>query len=433
MRAIQVKCPQCGAVLNVDDAATSLTCQYCGTASRVQPRSRILQVPRPLPPDVGEARPVARQPVNRTAAIVPLVITLGAAGFVTLLTLRSVNKLDIPGIPSAADRPDTWSSSSPVVVDADADGTDDLIGITRNVLDGDRAQLAVYSGRDGTLLWKTARLGTYSDVSQAFLFAAGAQVVMATSSGELRAFDLTTGAARWTIPLGERVSRVCSDGATDAVALGTADKRWHRVALVDGKRTDRADPPLLDRNAKDPKRLPVAWVAAEQTPDTCLPVPSTERDQLPGLATADSWSKLPAVDGMRVARLVRRGAGPVVAIGGKSPGTAVPMLAVLDGAQPRWKAVIPATDPLEARADDEHVTVNDVAAFVVYETKSGPRVTALSLADGRRLWDQPLRMKTHLVLTGVVITGANVVVSTWGSLQAFDAATGAPAFLVGEI
>ncbi len=420
----------------MDDGASSVICQYCGTSSRVQGRSRILQVPRPLPPEQGAPRPVARQRVNRAAIFLPIALTLGMTAFGALMAFRAVGKVSIPGIPAlpgAAARPDTWSASPPIVVDVDGDGVDDLVGLTRNVLDGDRAQLAAHSGRDGALLWKTARLGTYADTTQALVFAAGGLVVLATASGELQAFDATRGAPRWTSTLGERVRRACSDGEAGAVTVQTADERWHRIALADGARDDRVAPDVIDRRARRAALQPPAWVAAELPPGTCLPVPINEREHMPGLATADSWSKLPRIDGMNLERVVRRGTGPIVAIGGKHPGTAVPMLAVLDGTQARWKAVVPASDPLGARADDQHVTVSETAVFAVYESKGGPRITGFALEDGRRLWDQPLQHEHHLVLTGVMMTGDRVVVSAWGNLQAFDAATGAPAFLVGAL
>jgi len=159
-------------------------------------------VPRPLPPDVDAARPVARQRVNRAAVVLPFVITLGMAGAIAAVTMRNVSHINVPGIgnvplPGAVSRPDTWSSSIPVVIDADGDGSEDLIGLTRNVLDEDRAQLAAFAGKDGKRLWQTARLGTYSDTVQAVVFAAGDVVV--SSWGNLQAFDAATGASVYMI------------------------------------------------------------------------------------------------------------------------------------------------------------------------------------------------------------------------------------------
>ncbi len=427
-----MRCPNCGASLDVDDHATSVTCQYCGTSSRVQPRSRIFQVPRPLPPETGAPRPVARQQVNRSLVLLPLVMTVGIGGLVAFTTMRAIKQVPIPGLGGigGARGADTWSTAVPLVVDVDGDGHDDLVGLTRNVLDGDRAQLAAFRGSDGRALWTGARIGTYSDTIQAVVFAAGGLVVLATPSGELKAFDRATGAPRWTVPLGERVEQVCDDGEAGALQLGTADERWHRVNVADGSRVERKPPVVLDRHGRDKRLQPLAWVNAELPPGVCLPLP-TSATEVPGLATADFWSRLPPVEGLNVRRMARRGAGPVVVVGQKQPGTPVPTMAVVDGKAVRWKAVIPEVDPLNARFDDKHLTVGDDAAFAVYEGKDGPRLTGFALADGRRLWDRALTKRSSLVVTGVVMVDGKVVVSAWGNLQAFDAATGAPAYMVG--
>jgi hypothetical protein len=102
----------------------------------------------------------------------------------------------------------------------------------------------------------------------------------------------------------------------------------------------------------------------------------------------------------------------------------------------RWKLVIPATDPLNARADDHLVTIADdvvVASYELSRSDEPPHLTAFALADGRRRWDVPVAKGTTIVMTSLAIAGANVVLSSWGHLQAFDRATGARRFRIGQL
>ncbi len=441
-----MRCPNCGASLTVDDGATSVACQYCGTTSRIQTRSRVLQVPRPLPtggPQPGG--PVARQRVNRAVLIGPAVFTAGVIGFSGYMAQRSTERVQraiSQQVPVSAgtnstpappeQRPDTWATGLPLVADVDGDGGDDLIGLTRNVMDGDRAQIGAFSGATGTPLWRGERLGTYSDTVQAVLYLAGDHVLMATPGGELRSFGTRDGAPRWTTAMGERIDAACAiGGEAERVMVGTSDRRWHVITLVDGARRDAAEPKRV--GGRDRKITPMAWVQGTLAADTCLPLPSSGREAMPGLTTADSWAKgLPSVDGMSLARVVRRGDGPVVAIGGKTPGTAVPMLAVLDGKRVRWSAAVPSSDPLQARAEDEHVTVSGDAVFQVWQDKDGPRLAAFDLADGRRRWDVALDKDQARVVVGAMIVGGRVLVAGWGGLQAFDAADGKPVYSLGS-
>lgn len=441
-----MSCPHCGANLNVDDRSASVVCQYCGTSSRVQTRSRVLQIPRPLPSAPGPERPVARQ---RFRGATPFLASSLFIGAVTLGIGIAAHRSD-QAIPQAAYQqlhraiasvervvsptpasPDTWSTGVPLVTDVDGDGADDLIGLTRNVHDGDRVQLAAFAGATGAVLWRGERLGTYSAMVQAGIFLAGELVLVATPSGDLQAYARADGSPRWRISLGERVAEICAIGARPEAALvGTRDRRWHKVALADGSRATAGAPKRVEPRSRS--GLALAWVEGRLPAGTCLPLATAGRDAMPGLATADSWARLAKIEGMSVLRLARRGSGPVVAIGHKTPGTPVPMLAVLDGRKLRWKAVVPGSGPLDARADDTHLTVDESSVFQVWEGKDGPRLAAFALVDGRRRWEVALHPELARVVVGVVAVGGRVAVAGWGGLQAFDVATGAPAYALGR-
>ncbi|HVV86385.1 MAG TPA: PQQ-binding-like beta-propeller repeat protein [Kofleriaceae bacterium] len=433
MRAVSVTCPNCGASLDAGTDAPSITCSYCGTTARVQTRSRVWQVPAPLPAAPhAAALPVARQKVSAlvvlpllavvVAIVLPIVVIAGKAGHVFGPDRNRMG----------------WWGTVPVLVDVDGDRTDDVVGFSRYVLDGDRMHLAAFSGLTGKKLWETPKLGTYTEVYQGVVAVAGDVVVLATQTGELRGFDRRTGAARWVAQLGEKVDAMCA-GDASAIVIGTADRRWHRVALADGARTDA--PPLRTRSDDDDDGDPLGHLrgggGGEREEGRCDPLPSSARDGMPGLVTVGSWN-LPAAPGMRVERMARRAAGgPTIAIGARQPGSPVPMLAArADDGSLRWKAVVPATDPLNSRADDKLVTISDDAVFATYEpggSDDAPHLTAFALADGRRLWDVRVAKGTTIVMTSLAVVGPNVVLSSWGHLQAFDRATGAPRFRLGEL
>lgn len=438
MRAIAVTCPHCGATLRVDDALASVTCAYCGTSARVQQRSRVLQVPRPpMPyPGPGAPVPVARQKVSR-AVFLPVVIAAGAMGAGLYFSSAAQRKVEqaVQAATSAGKERMDWWAAAPVVADADGDGADDLIGLVRYVLDGDRAHLAAFSGKTGARIWQGPQVGTGSALTQTVLAPAGDLVLMATQDGVLRAYDRRDGAARWELPMGEKVEAMCAGPAPGEVAVRTADDAW---SIVDAAGARRAGTKLVELAASGSKPNDAVArfraIGPEGAPGVCLPIDNVGWQRPVGVLTIDHWSKLPAVPGMSVERLVRRPGGPIVAVGGKQPGTSVPMLARVDGTTVRWTAEIPATEPLTADAEDDEVGMSATAIYTVYSlaNPTRPRLAAFDLETGKRLWDVELRHGIgSLNVVGVMAIDDTVVVAAWSVVQAFDQATGAPRYQIG--
>src|SRR4029079_6076809 len=80
MEAIQIRCPHCGATIDASGEADNVTCAYCGTPSRVQRRSRVLEIPMRVPRSGPPA--VARQVVARGAMItVWVIVSIMLVGF----------------------------------------------------------------------------------------------------------------------------------------------------------------------------------------------------------------------------------------------------------------------------------------------------------------------------------------------------------------
>lgn len=426
-------CPQCGANLRADGTMTSVTCTYCGTQARIQARSRVFQVPQPLPTHLPPA-PVVRQPVSKVVFLVPLVVMMaaGASGYVFS---RNARRAVEQAVNAGKDRMD-WHGDAPVLADADGDGEPDLIGTVRYVLDGDRVHLAAFSPRTGARLWQSEALGTGSTLSQLVLGAAGGLVYLALPDGTLAARDARTGAARWQVQLGEKVDGLCA-GDGGAVVVEAADDRWWSVDAA-GQRTEAKPLLRLDRSGSKPDDALRRFLAlgVEGAPGVCTAIDNLAWSRPVGLLTLDNWSTLPTVDGMYVERLVRRPGGPTVAIGYKSPGTSVPMLAGLDGKRALWTAEIPGHDPLTSSSEDNLIGLSDRAAFALYTPGNGSSATiatAFDLADGRRLWERELAAPRvgSLRVVAVMAVGDVVLISSWNVLQALAQADGAPRFTIG--
>ncbi len=431
MQAIQIRCPNCDAILDVAGDAESVDCRYCGTSSRVQRRSRVFQIPMPMRtpsaarPDVPQL--VARQ--VRTPIILMAVIGLAiSAGLgVALLSIRHA-VVASGGGGSREQTYMTWNGGGPAIVaDVDGDGTDDAIGIARYNLDGDSMYLAAFSGKDGARIWQGERLGTYSDVYQGRVALAGTTLLWADPRANLHAFELATGKARWTRSPGEKVDAMCAAETGAQVLLGTADKRWTLVTLADGTM------------APAPARTDVAHGHGHghrdaDAPPPCRALATDERETIADVTITDVFGDLPKVDGMDVRHSLQRGAGPLVVVGTRAPGRGGPALARVDehGAL-RWKAEVPPTDPLRAKlSEPELVYLGEGDVVVAYEHQDGPpSLTSFDLGTGARRWDAPIRMNNSIVLSGLALSRTAVMVSSWGALQVFDRASGRAMFTVG--
>ncbi|MBP6628856.1 MAG: PQQ-binding-like beta-propeller repeat protein [Kofleriaceae bacterium] len=429
MRLIPVRCPQCGASQQVDDDAATVTCSYCGTSARVQGRSKILQVPRPMPtgPTTPPSWPVARQRFSWLAMMPFLVMMVVVVGGVVAATMRG--RLGLGGGKLL------WAGELPVLLDVDGDGARDVVGVVRYVLDGDRTHLAAYSGRTGQRLWQSESLGSYSGLGQLELAVVGDQVLVASERGTLSGRDGKTGAVRWQTPFSEKVADLCAAGQPGAVVVATADDAWWLVD-ADGRRLPGQPLVRFDRDyTRDGVGARFAALGAELPADVCLPIGNDSWRRAVGLLSLERWSDdLAPTPGMTVRRWIRRPGGPIVGIGYKSPGTSVPMLAAVNGQVTAWVAEIPAIDPLVSRSEEKLVTLSDRAAIALYTPPSParPRLTALALDTGARLWDRELGVTGSFTPTGLVTTDELVVLATWTGLHAFALADGAERFVIGQ-
>jgi hypothetical protein len=389
--ATQVKCPECGARLDIHDDAPVTKCAYCGTESRVQRRTQFLEMPKKLPPPAKhEPTRVAREVRSRKGKLKLAVLLLVTVGLPFGL---------VGGILYSVYFGTEWEGHHLSVADVDGDGVEDYIGFARNT-SRDRMYLTAYSGKDGHQLWQTPSLGTYNTNYQDTIAAAGVTgleiELVADKLAHVDAYELKTGALRWHIDTPEVVASTCHTARGEVPRLQTADKRLWSVNIADGKLTP-------------------AEGACELTGPTMVSMSAN-------------------VSGMQVNKVYATATGPRIAFGYKSPGSRVPMLAALDADDKvLWKSEVAAHDPLTVKDDLSHFAIVDQAIAIVYERSAGDRYTlaVFDRATGNRRFEAPLAKKPR-VISGVRFTADTVAVQTWGTLQVYELATGERRFVVGR-
>jgi outer membrane protein assembly factor BamB/DNA-directed RNA polymerase subunit RPC12/RpoP len=423
MRAVSMNCSHCGALLTPEPDADEATCQYCGTRSVIDrpknkscPKGDERRASQADAAPVVQARPAKGGAKNVAAVFFSAMLTIGFVAARTYRANHAVKQATASATLAGFSRM-TWNGLGPALLaDVDDDGSADAIGFVRYVLDGDQIRLAAFSGKDGKRLWETPSLGTYESVGQAPLALAGKRILLADPRGSMTAYDVASGKAAWTTALGERVDKLCTGSKDGEALVQTKDAAWQRLDLADGRANAETAKPAAKGKA---------------APLVCKPLPSNVHSP-----RSSRESGTPDVKGMRVSRVLTLGKGTRVALGQKSPGTSIPMLAGLgDKDAVRWKSDIPSGNPLEASTSEpELVTPGDDAVYVVIEDhgKHPPALVAFDGATGTRKWETFVKKGTTIVMRGLTVSSDRVFVSSWGHLQAFDRSTGEPAFVIGQ-
>ena len=437
------------------------TCQYCGTVSRIQARTAMFQLPKApsmptQPANMTNAErmaqlqqlakmPIAVQRASMFLVFLPFILMAVIGGGVFFAVKKAGG---IGGVFGSM----MWAGHPPALTDVDGDGTVDVVGVSRYVHDNDRAHYAAYSGKTGTQLWETETIGKYSDITQDQYGAIGDTLFITTKDGKLIARNLKSkGVVKWEISLGEKIDAMCAQG--NELVIATADQKWW---IVDGAGKKREGKKLY-RLARDYTNDEAKFAferAGGEAGDVCIPLGWDHRTP-PGVIALPGWSEMANIPGMRIEVLIKRAGGPAIAVGKKQPGTSVPLLARL-GPRPEqppmpkkgwrteeekkallpsaeWKVEIPAVDPLNARFDEEHVTLSDKAVFVLYEvSNSKHHLAAFDIASGKRLWDREVSHGSGFVAVSLSLIGDAVGLTTWRALTAFNAADGNERYRIGQ-
>lgn len=418
MKAIIVTCPHCGARLEVAGTLIDVRCEYCGTASRIQKRTRVLERVLPPPPLTDAApREIA---VQRRSALLPVIV-----GVLVVLVMAPISIVFVKRAgtqravhpttatqsakPPPGLKPSHWlGTDSAIVADLDGDGALEIIGRARRS-DPDGVSILALDFATGTPRWESESLGGYSDVYRHPLALAGNLLVFGSSLGEVRAFSTVDGTPRWTTKLGERVEKFC-DGGDHVVALGV-DGVERKLALADGAMFAAvAEAPPEPSRSKTPAKAP-----------PCKPLPSDKEEQRWNLTDRD----LARPHDLDFDRL-RIGPSGRVLSGQRRKGTHVPTLVAIDDANAaRWRVEVP-IDPLatDERAPGQVVVGADAVCAVYQPSRSENRLglTCFAATDGRRLWHEQL--SSHYA-SALVINGSTLLVSMGGVLEARELQTGA--------
>jgi len=390
--------------------------------------------------------PVAVQRVSVFLVFLPFIL-MGVIGAGVFFAVKKAG-----GISGVFSGSKLWAGTPPALTDLDGDGTVDVIGVSRYVQDGDRAHFAAYSGKTGEQLWESDKVGNYSDVSQNQFGAIGDTLYVTTKEGKLVARNAKNKAVvKWEVSLGEKIDAMCAVG--NQLSVVTADQKWW---LIDGNGKKRAGKKLyrLDRDYTNNEAKAKFEQAGGEAGDVCIQLGWNHRTPA-GVIALQGWGDIANIEGMRINLLIKRPGGPSIALGYKQPGTNVPMLARI-GARPEptpmpkkgyrtsdeqkallpsstWKAEIPAVDPLNSRVDEEHVTLNDKAVFVLYQISSSKHhLAAFDIASGKRLWDREITHGSGFVAVSLSVIGDAVALTTWQSLTAYATSDGSDRWRVGN-
>lgn len=409
---VRVKCPECGATMRANGEVVS--CTYCGTESRVQRRTQFLQRPVQLPP-VGPSQPKLIAVQRRSNTGLRIAIALGVAGATAAPMIWSATRAlpagaSLGGIPVT----ETWETGHPLLVDLDGDGIEDAIGVVWLSGGRDEMHLRAVSGATGKTLWESVSLGAYQQVYQSRLVLADGVVLFAETDRRphLGAYDAKTGASKWSIAPPEVVQDVCGD-RDGQVRIVTKDEVEASIELATGKST-----PVT-------KKAP------------CAPLPSTEHNTDPLFDTNNRhWGFAPP--GMRSDQIVGDRSSWILS-GDKSPGSPVPMVAVIDDHEHViWKAQLASTEPMSSRRLVKQIVAFDakLVATVYGRTidKQPSVLVGFDRATGARVFETAFPVGVSESIMGVELElGPTTVWSHLGDgLQAYDRKTGVLRWRVGR-
>lgn len=408
MKAIRVTCPNCGATLRVAEAATTAKCEYCGTASSVMRRTKILE--RVIAPSQS-TMPRAVQRHTRAWFVIVLLAVIAPIAIAGVCVATAVRRVSVDiNVPSTVttkytapkDRPPSWQGTDNVLLaDINGDGTPELVGRGRRVNAGDIVMLVALDLATGKTVWTGDVLGTYSETYQGPLALAGDILLHALDSGELRAYALSSGKQLWKLTLDERVAYFCPGATPTTIDAVGADDMIRPIDRDGTLGTQRAAPKTARRKDVCP-RLPSDDVTAFE-----LAKQTFSDDKQLGKKT-----------GLYVDAIIT-GPGGRILSGSRAKGTHVTTLISLDQQDnERWRATA-SPDGLGAEGAPRHVVVGEKDVCIVYYSKDY-RTACFALADGTRRWDA----ETPTFFEGLVIVGRSLIV-TGNELRVHDLDTGA--------
>lgn len=301
-----------------------------------------------------------------------------------------------------------WGDAGAQFADFNGDGTLDFFGW---ISEGDQPQIAAFDGATGRGLWSTPALATEWNSSRMVLVEG--HIVVVDSAGRALAFKPGGEAPLWSVELGERAQEVCK-GPAGQVVIRTKDDRVLALGLAAGS----ASPATMSKSCTTDATVPSAAIRTRAT-----------RMQEVFSRSHFRTARHPGIPGIDAEAVLTIGPKHHVVLGHKTPGTRVPMIAVTQEQRVVWSSQVPESDALEARTSMDNVSAADeLAAFVFYDGGREKRIAALSVADGRRLWDIGVADSVESL---VPVQNRLYVAQTW-SISALDRDTGEHLYTIGR-
>lgn len=379
---------------------------------------------RPLPPVGPSSLPVVIRPVSglRWVVLGGVVVALIFAGVVALVPIWVSDWLSAPpaGTLGARGASPSWHGR-PVLADVDGDGIVDIIGNTRYVRDGDQIHVAAFSGTSGALLWESSAVGTHSNTLSSRLASVADRVLVSKDDGQIHAYTRATGAAVWTAALGDKVVAYCANAeAAQTVVVATLDGHAHQLDLRTGERSPAAPLVIEDEWQRDDDRGP-----------RCIRIPDNSASWT-GRARRSHLREAAEIVGFRPDLFLELPNQGLVALGMRTPGSSVPMLAGFDAARrASWTVEIPSRDALNTSVTDESIVIaGDLIAVIYIGRDNKARLAAFALANGSRRWD--VAVSIDPTFGGISVTQRTVLVAGGNGLEAFDLASGKLQFKIAD-
>jgi outer membrane protein assembly factor BamB len=401
--------------------------------------------------------PVAVQRHTGRFAGIILAVFLAITGLVVSIVLRaqrraqmapSTAQAPLPAVAAAAlaSAPPPWNPMIPgpvLLIDVNGDSVEDIVSRHRNVSDGDAIAIGALDGKNGELLWRSDKLGTYSQLYGGGLWFDGSHLYIASDSGKLFGLD-TAGKLIGTHQLDEKLDKLCKDG--EILLVLTKDKRAREIAAELGSPIDR--------------------------PTGCKPLANDSRGAGTVFERHHHFLKSDFQD-MRVDFALPMDDGWVLAVGSKTPGTAVPMLAryradvdpledptppmprarnavhlsrlmkrqkaelnkkreLLSKAEVSWIISVPQENPLTAhRIDKHHISADGNSVAAVYDGANGDMFLVLfDVVTGKARFEEKLPSASNV--QSVTIKGDSVYLSSFSGVAVHDAQKGHLRFSAGR-
>ncbi len=377
--------------------------------------------PRATPPPVAAPVPPPRRSIwpwvvgalvlVGLLVVAPVVAVIGFGMWTAVAVMENAEGISQGLAHGALDFDLPQGARMVMLVDADGDGTEDVLGSIMRYDSGEGIRhLAAYEGNTGRRLWLSEPLGTVESHNHSIVGQAGDVLLLATGQGDVQAFAIDSGRLRWRFNVGERPERFCRAEPGSAI-LVTADDRRTRVMLADGT------------------AQPDAGAGCERLMGDHVFDFSSSSAWEPPWEQLDRFDADVDVDGISEDALFGDGARTLVS-GQRDSGTRIPRVGLAGG----WQLDVPGVSPLSAEASSPAaIFVARDEVFLAYAMENGPhRVTALGIADGARRWDVALSQESTFDPQYVQVGATRVAVGFGGRVDVFERESGRALFHLGR-